>query len=231
MKGSLALSRKSLATRASSIHRSVRNTHSDAPAASSAYFSKPSEATTSSAPNLTQAQRDTLTSALRVDQAGELAANTIYQGQAFILGRDKKVGAVIQEMWDQEKKHLKVMNDLQIQHRVRPTVLWEVARVAGFGLGAVTALMGREAAMACTEAVETAIGEHYNDQLRELEEFPQDHASIPLLRGVIEEFRDDELEHLNTAIDYDSQKAPGHALLTTVVEKGCEFAIEACKRV
>ena len=66
-------------------------------------------------------------------------------------------------MWDQEKKHLAVMNKLQFQHRVRPTVLWEVAKVAGFGLGAVTALMGKEAAMACTEAVETVIGEHYDE--------------------------------------------------------------------
>lgn len=72
---------------------------------------------------------------------------------------------------------------------------------------------------------------YFFSQLKELEAFPQDHPSIPLLRQVIEEFRDDELEHLDTAIDHDSQKAPAHALLTTVIQKGCEFAIEACKRV
>lgn len=66
-------------------------------------------------------------------------------------------------MWDQEKKHLAVMNKMQDQHRVRPTILWEVARAGGFALGAVTALMGKEAAMACTEAVETVIGEHYDE--------------------------------------------------------------------
>ena len=66
-------------------------------------------------------------------------------------------------MWDQEKKHLTVMNKMQTQHRIRPTLLWELARVGGYGLGAVTALMGREAAMACTEAVETVIGEHYDE--------------------------------------------------------------------
>lgn len=66
-------------------------------------------------------------------------------------------------MWDQEKKHLFVMNRLQAQYSVRPTSLWEVAKVAGFGLGAFTALLSREAAMACTEAVETVIGEHYDE--------------------------------------------------------------------
>jgi len=66
-------------------------------------------------------------------------------------------------MWEQEKKHLVVMDKLQVQHNVRPTLLSEVAKVAGFGLGVVTALMGKEAAMACTEAVETVIGEHYDE--------------------------------------------------------------------
>jgi ubiquinone biosynthesis monooxygenase Coq7 len=66
-------------------------------------------------------------------------------------------------MWDQEKKHLAVMDKLQLQHAVRPTLLTDVAKVAGFGLGAVTALMSKEAAMACTEAVETVIGEHYEE--------------------------------------------------------------------
>lgn len=67
------------------------------------------------------------------------------------------------DMWDQEKKHLLVMNRLQSQYSTRPTLLWEVAKVAGYGLGAITALMSKEAAMACTEAVETVIGEHYDE--------------------------------------------------------------------
>ncbi|TFK55298.1 COQ7-domain-containing protein [Heliocybe sulcata] len=113
--------------------------------------------------DLSPAQRHVLDSALRVDQAGEVAANWIYRGQMSVLGRDPKTGPIIQDMWDQEKKHIAVMNKLQIQHQVRQTILWEVAKVAGFGLGAVTALMGKEAAMACTEAVETVIGEHYDE--------------------------------------------------------------------
>lgn len=71
-------------------------------------------------------------------------------------------------MWDQEKVHLAVMNKLQVQHRVRPTLLHPFAQAFGFGLGAATALMGREAAMACTEAVETVIGEHYDESVNQL---------------------------------------------------------------
>jgi len=181
--------------------------------------------------DLTSSQRNTLHAALRVDQAGEVAANYIYQGQLAFLKRDPPTASLIQDMWEQEKKHLAVMNKLQVQHRVRPTVLWEVAKIAGFGLGAVTALMGKEAAMACTEAVETVIGEHYDDQLKEMEELSPSHPSVPLLKDVIREFRDDELEHLDTAVEHDSQRAPAHALLSSVIGAGCKVAIELCKRV
>ncbi|TFK72555.1 COQ7 protein [Pluteus cervinus] len=189
------------------------------------------EAALSESPSgLTSEQVKILDTAIRVDQAGEIAANWIYAGQAFILGRDSVTGPLIQDMWEQEKKHLHVMDHLQYQHRVRPTALTEVAKVAGFGLGAVTALLGKEAAMACTEAVETVIGEHYDDQLKELKSLPQDHPSIPKLRAIIEEFRDDELEHLDIAVENHSQRAPAHALLSSIVGAGCKTAIELCKR-
>lgn len=190
-----------------------------------------SPATSTTPLDIPDTQRNTLERALRVDQAGELAANYIYAGQMAVLGRDRAVGPLIQEMWDQEKKHLAVMNKMQLQHRVRPTALWDVARVAGFGLGAATAFMGREAAMACTEAVETVIGEHYDDQLREFKSLPQSHPSVPVLKGVIEEFRDDELGHLDIAVENHSQRAPAHALLSTIVGAGCKVAIELCKRI
>jgi len=181
--------------------------------------------------DLTPAQREALDSALRVDQAGEIAANWIYKGQMAVLGHDPKLRVTIQDMWDQEKKHLAVMDKLQVQHSVRPTILSDVAKVAGFGLGAATALLGKEAAMACTEAVEIVIGEHYDDQLKELDSFPSQNPSLPVLKDLIRELRDDELEHLDVAIENDSQRAPSHALLSSVIVTGCKVAIELCRKV
>lgn len=203
------------------------------PLASDAYTNAANASSDSvtSTPKLTASQHTILERAIRVDQAGELGANYIYKGQMAVLGKDKVVGPVIQEMWDQEKKHIAVMDKLQLQHRVRPTFLTDAAKAAGFTLGAVTALMGKEAAMACTEAVETVIGEHYDDQLKEMESLPADHPSIPLLKDVIREFRDDELEHLDTAVEHHSQRAPAHALLSAIVGGGCKVAIEVCKRI
>jgi len=205
-------------------------THTRGQVPSSAYLDKNPDASTSSTPNdLSPSQRNLLEAALRVDQAGEVAANYIYKGQLAIFQRDPATAALIQNMWVQERKHLAVMNKLQVQHQVRPTALWQVAKIAGFGLGAVTALIGKEAAMACTEAVETVIGEHYDDQLRDLQGFT--HPSIVLLKDVIREFRDDELEHLDTAVKHNSQRAPAHAFLSSVVGMGCKVAIELCKRI
>jgi len=188
-------------------------------------------AVSSTPDDLTWSERQALASALRVDQAGEIAANYIYQGQLAVLGQDRQVGNLIRDMWEQERKHLIVMDKLQVQHSIRPTLLLDAAKVAGFALGAITALMGKEAAMACTEAVETVIGEHYDDQLKDLDSLSTQHPSIPLLKEVIKEFRDDELEHLDIAVDNFSQRAPAHALLSSVVGAGCKVAIEVCKRI
>ncbi|KAF5331025.1 hypothetical protein D9619_005727 [Psilocybe cf. subviscida] len=212
---------RSLATRANNL-----------PSSSYTQTSTSNESATQTTPqDLPTAEREMLEAALRVDQAGEIAANYIYQGQMAVLGRDKAMGPLISDMWEQEKKHLTVMDKLQVQHNIRPTILSEVAKVAGFGLGAATALMGKEAAMACTEAVETVIGEHYDDQLKELDSFATKHPSIPLLKDVIQEFRDDELEHLDIAVDNHSQRAPAHALLSSIIGGGCKIAIELCRRV
>lgn len=109
---------------------------------------------------------------IRVDHAGELGADRIYAGQMAILGNGP-MGPTIKHMWDQERVHRSELEKLVNEYRVRPTVMTPLWNIAGFALGAGTALMGEKAAMACTVAVETVIIEHYNDQLRQLMEDPK----------------------------------------------------------
>ena len=52
------------------------------------------------------------------------------------------------------------------ERRVRPTALQPLWNVAGFALGAATALMSEKAALACTDAVETEIDRHYAQPAR-----------------------------------------------------------------
>ncbi|WWD22140.1 hypothetical protein CI109_106629 [Kwoniella shandongensis] len=200
----------------------------------------PPEATTST-PSLTPEHRALVDRIIRVDQAGELGANWIYRGQkwAMEIKGDKKTAAQIEDMWENERHHLKTLSQLQIQHKARPTLLYPLWQVMAFGLGASTGLMGKEAAMACTEAVETVIGEHYDDQLKALEPLVSStspgslppHPSLPLMTDIIREFRDDELGHLDIAVEEGAQKAPGHSLLSAIIGYGCKAAIKVCERV
>ncbi|ORY77010.1 ubiquinone biosynthesis protein coq7 [Protomyces lactucae-debilis] len=178
---------------------------------------------------LTAADKAKLASFLRVNQAGELGANLIYKGQHAVLKHtNPAVAPTILHMWEQERHHLATFDRLIAQHRVRPTFMRPVWEAGAFAMGAATALLGTKAAMACTEAVETVIGTHYNDQLRELQAMDLDLG----LQKTIREFRDDELEHLDTAVnDWDAKGAPAYPVLTEVIKMTCRAAIKVSERV
>ncbi|KAI8911093.1 ubiquinone biosynthesis protein COQ7 [Gorgonomyces haynaldii] len=165
---------------------------------------------------------------LRVDQAGEIGANTIYKGQLLVI-KDPEFQRMTKHMLEQEQKHLRGLDEILASTRTRPSVLRPVWEAAGYTLGIVTGLMGKEACMACTEAVETVIGEHYNDQLRELQ--LHEGEDIEHLKKVIKEYRDDELEHLQTAVEHDASNAPMYSLLGAVIRTGCKVAIQVASRV
>ncbi|KAI0472930.1 ubiquinone biosynthesis protein COQ7 [Xylariaceae sp. FL0804] len=189
---------------------------------------------------LTKEQRDFLSSALRVNQAGELAATRIYTAQTPVLvNAHPHLRPLMAHMYEQEAGHLRTFNALIAKHRVRPTALYPVWSLMATGLGWSTAVMGREAAMACTEAVETEIGDHYNNQIRTLlEMFEQWEsegyevgAEFRELIGTLRRIRDEELEHLDHAVEHDAKKAEPHWLLTNVIRAGCRGAIWASERV
>eukprot|EP00112_Aurelia_sp_Birch-Aquarium-sp1_P007236 Seg1788.2 transcript_id=Seg1788.2/GoldUCD/mRNA.D3Y31 product="5-demethoxyubiquinone hydroxylase mitochondrial" protein_id=Seg1788.2/GoldUCD/D3Y31 len=166
---------------------------------------------------------------LRVDHAGEFGADRIYAGQIAVLGNKGEVGDLIQKMWDDEKAHLIAMNRLVRKHRVRPTVLLPFWNIAGYALGAGTALLGKEAAMACTIAVEEVIGEHYDSQLRELlSDDPESHKE---LLEIIHKFRDEEMEHHDIGIEHDGEKVPFYNMMKAVIQTGCRSAIWLSERI
>ena len=164
-------------------------------------------------------------SMLRVNQAGEYGATRIYAGQLAVLGQDRQAGRVIARMARQEERHLERFNALMAERGVRPTALQPVWKVAGFALGAVTALMSERAAMACTEAVETEIDRHYGRQLAELGD------SDPELAVDIAAFRAEELEHRDTAREHGATETIGYPLLSAAIRAGCRLAIGLSKRI
>ena len=142
-------------------------------------------------------------------------------------------------MYAQEEGHFDTFNALIAKHRVRPTALYPLWSIMATGLGWSTAVMGREAAMACTEAVETEIGDHYNSQIRVLQEMVSQWQAegydvgeeLRTLISTLRRIRDEELEHLDHAVENDAKKAEPHWLLTGIIRAGCRSAIWVSERV
>ncbi|BBK33968.1 ubiquinone biosynthesis monooxygenase Coq7 [Stella humosa] len=160
---------------------------------------------------------------IRVDHAGEYGARRIYAGQLSVLGRGP-AGPAIRHMAEQEARHLAAFERLIVQRRVRPTALLPVWHLAGYAMGAATALLGEKAAMACTVAVEEVIDEHYRDQVKALGD------SESALKDQIEEFRAEELEHRDTALQAGATEAPAYPLLSAAVKAASRLAIRLSER-
>ncbi|MCJ1484928.1 hypothetical protein MMC06_005101 [Schaereria dolodes] len=189
---------------------------------------------------LSKEQKQFLDSALRVNQAGELAATLIYTAQTPPLVKaHPHLRPLMTHMYSQEAGHFSTFNSFLARHRIRPTAMYPVWKIAATALGWSTAMMGREAAMACTEAVETEIGGHYNGQVRILLEWMRETEEngeevgeeLKELVKCLKRIRDEELEHLDTAVEHDAKEAGGYGLLTNVVRAGCRGAIWISQKI
>ena len=161
---------------------------------------------------------------IRVDQAGEYGATRIYAGQLAVMGNRARGGPQVAAMAEQEAVHLRRFNALLATRGARPTALQPFWHVAGFALGAATALIGPEAAMACTAAIEEVIDQHYSQQLDDLGDEDAE------LSGLIADCRDDDREHMATALASGAEQAPAYPVLAGAIKLGCRIAIGLSER-
>ncbi len=173
--------------------------------------------------------RELVEQIIRVDQAGELGAVRIYEGQLAALrwtgGERGEAARKISVMARAEREHNATFDRLLADRRVRPTMLSPLWNVAGFALGAATALMGEKAAMACTVAIEETIDEHYASQAAALG------ADEAELRATVEKFRAEEIAHKEEALASGAEQAPGYTALTAAIKAGSRLAIWLSTRI
>ncbi|MGE0183178.1 MAG: demethoxyubiquinone hydroxylase family protein [Parvularculaceae bacterium] len=173
-------------------------------------------------------RRDRIGEMLRVDHAGEHGAVEIYRGQRAVfdaLSGKAAIAEKLREMENGEADHLKTFNRLLAERGVRPTLLSPLWSIAGFGLGATTALMGEKAAMACTAAVEEVIEAHYAQQAETLDD------ADPALAETVRAFREDELAHKKTAEAHGAREAFGYSILKSAIQTGCRLAIRLSEKI
>jgi ubiquinone biosynthesis monooxygenase Coq7 len=167
---------------------------------------------------------------IRVDHAGEHGAVSIYRGQLAVFGKTvskAQIAELVKHMAEQEQTHMDSFDKLILENNIRPTVLAPLWDAAGFTLGAVTALMGEKAAMACTAAVEEVIDTHYADQIEELERTGDETE----LCEMIKEFRADEAEHRHTAIEHGAEDMKGYEVMRSLIRFGCRSAIKISEKI
>ena len=166
---------------------------------------------------------------IRVDHAGEYGAVQIYKGQLAVFSRlphKARIASQLRHMEADEQHHLRAFDRLLMERNVRPTALGPIWTLAGFGLGAATALMGEKAAHACTEAVESVIEGHYGDQVVELEA-----AGETELAETFDRFREEEVAHKDLAAEEGAKDAFAYPLLSGLIKTGCRIAIKVTEKV
>ena len=157
---------------------------------------------------------------IRVNHAGESGAIWIYQAQKLILHKkDKGLAKIVGEMENQEYEHLNYFTDQMVKRKVRPTVFSPLWKLGSFTLGSITAVLGKNATMTTTEAVESVIADHYQQQIDLLSSkiFEDNKEDKDELKSKITKFREDEIAHHDEAADLkDKSSLKDKALFHTV---------------
>jgi ubiquinone biosynthesis monooxygenase Coq7 len=162
---------------------------------------------------------------IRVNQAGEYGAVRIYTGQLSALS-SPSAREIVTHMRAQEQAHLDTFNEMLRERRIRPTFLFPLWHIGGYALGYITGKLGEKAAMACTAAIEEVIDQHYAEQEKTLETFPEEAS----LKERISQFRVEELEHRDISIAHGIPHTPFYNALTISIKIISRAAIWLSKR-
>tara|TARA_B100001146_G_C15869048_1_gene301059 strand:+ start:29 stop:562 length:534 start_codon:yes stop_codon:yes gene_type:complete len=165
---------------------------------------------------------------IRVDHAGERGAIKIYEGQLLALNtvfKDEKLKKTIEEMKFNEKEHLDFFEKELKKRNIKPTKFLPIWDLLGVGLGFGTTLLGKRAAMLCTASVEEVIDEHYQKQIKQIEDDEKE------LKKKIIKFKEDELHHKDIAYDEGASKEGIYSILDKIIKTGSRIAINISEKV
>ena len=152
--------------------------------------------------------RRTVKQILRVNHAGEYGAIRIYQAQiAMARWRAPALLPFLRETLTHERTHLAAFRELMWPRGTRPCGAMPLWGLGGIALGLFTGLLGRNAILICTEAVERTVHAHLDKQLAWLGK------RDPTLSETIASVREQEQGHLeNAQAQQSTRSAFGNAL-------------------
>jgi len=148
--------------------------------------------------NLTKNEKNLSAELMRVNLAGEVAAQALYRGQAMVC-KDKDVKAHLIQAGDEETDHLiwckKRLEDLD----GKPSILNPIWYAGSFAIGAFFGSMGEKTSLGFVEETEKQVVKHLERHLDRIS--PNDSETINILKTM----RADEDEHAQEAAENGSE--------------------------
>ncbi len=139
---------------------------------------------------------------MRVNHAGEIAAQALYKGHATVA-RDARIEKQMQRAAAEESDHLAWCEQRLQELGEEPSRLSPVWYAGAYAIGAVSGILGDKWSLGFIAETERQVCEHLDTHLDGLP--PQDARS----RAIIEQMRDEEAEHGENAVEAGAAELPG----------------------
>jgi len=162
-------------------------------AAPAGQAARPNPATTVAAGELNAAQRSHAAGLMRVNHAGEVAAQALYKGHAAVA-RDSAVEQQMQHAADEEFDHLAWCEQRLNELGETPSRLSPLWYTGAFAIGAASGILGDRWSLGFIAETERQVCDHLDTHLQGLP------AADLKSRAIIEQMRDEERKHGEDAV-------------------------------
>lgn len=150
---------------------------------------------------LNEAEKREAEALMRVNHVGEVCAQALYQGQA-LTAKNPEARAALEEAAREETDHLAWCESRIEELGGRKSLLNPLWYAGSFALGATAGVLGDKWNLGFLAETERQVEAHLDEHLRQLPE--QDAKS----RAIVEQMKEDEIRHAQTAVHYGAAELP-----------------------
>ncbi len=162
---------------------------------------RPNPAASLAGDELSDTEKRETESLMRVNHVGEVCAQALYQGQA-LTARNPEARAALEEAAREETDHLAWCEDRLNELGGRKSLLNPVWYAGSFALGAAAGILGDKWNLGFLAETERQVEAHLDEHLKQL---PEHDARS---RAIVEQMKEDEIRHAETAIHYGAAELP-----------------------
>lgn len=163
---------------------------------------RPSPAANAKHASLDAAQQRLSSGLMRINHAGEVAAQGLYQGHALVV-RSSSLHDKLQHAADEEFDHLAWCRQRLSELDARPSLLNPVWYAGAYAIGALSGLAGDKWGLGFIDETERQVVEHLEDHLAKLP------AKDQRSRRILDTMREEEAHHGADARKHGAAELPG----------------------